>query len=89
MDIVGMLPMRICAGCEPLLNKAVIAMRHHVTEMDTAFYWLRKGNAAYEERQQEVSGWLVQSLQEAQAAWDEYCEHLKEHGLKQVGPRLI
>ena len=81
MDLTGMLPIRICAGCEPRLNKAADAMRHHVTEMDTALYLLRKGDAAYEERQREVSDWLVQSLQGAQSAWDAYCEHLKEHGL--------
>ena len=81
MDLAGMLPIRICADCEPRLNKAADAMRRHAREMDTALYLLRKGDAAYEERQQEVSGWLVQSLQEAQSAWDAYCKHLKEHGL--------
>ena len=76
-------PIRICTDCEPWLVAAATAMRRHAREMHTSLYLLRKGDAAYDEQQREVSGWLVQSLQEAQSAWDAYREHLQEHGLNE------
>lgn len=79
--LIDMHPARICTGCQTRLNDAAKAMRRHAQEMNTAFYLLERDDALPAEQRQEFTTRLIESLQEAQSAWDTYCEHLKEHGL--------
>ena len=71
----------LCASCETLLDEAANAMRRHRRMMDTAFYLLRTDNASTPEQRKEFRANLAQSLNEAEAAWDRYREHLRERGL--------
>ena len=73
-------PNRPCYGCEELLTQASYAMRRHATLMTGAIE-LSRNREPTEEEEQDFREWLIASLNEAQAAWDAYREHLREHGL--------
>ncbi len=77
-----MLPLRICKHCEELLMVVQDTMRHHAAYMTKAITLARNLNAQQaEEYRHEFTAELVASFNEAQSAWDAYCEHLIEHGL--------
>jgi hypothetical protein len=46
-----------------------------------AFTLARDYEAKAEEQRQEFTAELVASFNEAQSAWDAYCEHLIKHGI--------
>jgi hypothetical protein len=74
-----MLP--ICAQCEQWVTEVSYAMRHHAAQMTAAISLARDYEAQAEEQRQELTAKLVASLNEAQSAWDAYCEHLIQHVL--------
>jgi hypothetical protein len=75
---------RLCPGCEQLLTTASDAMRHHAQEMHAA---ISSAHAGLSEPQvDEYKTKLIESFYDAQAAWDAYREHLKEHGIMPVIP---
>jgi hypothetical protein len=78
-----MLPTRICQGCDQRLKAASNAMRRHASEMSKAIHMARSVDVT-EEQRQDVTTRLVETFNDAQAAWDTYREHLIEHELLQT-----
>ncbi|HJY06333.1 MAG TPA: hypothetical protein VJ323_08435, partial [Bryobacteraceae bacterium] len=76
----SMPPIPICSQCDERLTQASIAMRRHVTDMETAIRMKQSGKPTEEQRQKFVAK-LVASFNAAQSAWDSYREHLTKHGL--------
>jgi hypothetical protein len=54
--------------------------------MSTSLDLVRKGPT--EEQVSNFRGWLLESFNEAQAAWDAYREHLIGHGLLSPSEKL-
>ena len=85
-----MQPTRACYGCEERLTHATDAMRRHLTKMRTALDLARSDRLSDEQRLLFTAS-LVETLHQAQSAWDAYREHLAEHGLlppPELGARL-
>jgi hypothetical protein len=61
------------------MTQTANAMRRHGNEMLRAIE-LSKTDLT-EQQFQEAAVRLRESLKEARAAWDDYCEHLSEHGI--------
>ena len=70
----------VCAGCEQLLEQASKAIRGLQAEMSTASSITRNGSPT-EKQRQDFKARLLASFNHAQSVWDEYCEHLIEHGI--------
>jgi len=75
-----MQPIHICPTCEERLTDASNAMRHHLTEMRRAFD-LARSDKLTDEQQRLFTNTVLETMAEAQLAWDVYCRHLGEHGL--------
>jgi len=75
-----MQPTRACHGCEERLTTVSNVMRRHLTQMRTALDLARNDQLSDEQRRLFTDG-LVETLHQAQSAWDAYLEHLDEHGL--------
>jgi hypothetical protein len=71
---------RPCHACAERLNAATAAIRRHAGQMSQASDLARKYDFT-EPVRQEFKARLVESLYEAQAAWDAYRDHLIEHAL--------
>ena len=69
----------ICKDCEKKLSKASLALRRHASWMSRAMKLMQGGPT--EEQVQEFRQMLAASFHDAQSAWDDYREHLIEHGL--------
>ena len=80
----AMPPIRLCADCEQCLTRASEAVRRHAEEMYRATSSVEKGLS--EEQVDNYKIRLIASFNDAQAAWDSYREHLKEHGILPVIP---
>ena len=76
----------ICQSCERLLAEASNALRRHASQMSTSLDLVRKGPT--EEQVSNFRGWLLESFNEAQAAWAAYREHLIGHGLLSPSDKL-
>ena len=70
---------RICYGCEERMTKTANAMRRHGAAMLAAIELARTDLT--EEQRLEAGVRLRESWKEAQSEWDDYCEHLRSHGL--------
>jgi hypothetical protein len=75
-----MIHTKICAQCEDLLARAVLAFRQHEMQMSTGIS-LNVNGYLTEQLRKELAPSVVESFNVAQAAWDAYCEHLIAHGL--------
>ena len=75
-----MIHTKICAKCEALLDDAIVALRQHRMQMSTGIS-LNVHGYLTEELRKELAPILVGSFILAQAAWDDYCGHLIQHGL--------
>ena len=75
-----MIPTKICAECQALLEGVVVALRQHETQMTTGISLSMKGYLT-EELRKEFAPVLVESFNVVQVAWDVYREHLIQHGL--------
>lgn len=71
---------RVCHRCSEGLTQAANAMRHHASLMHQVIEQFLSREPT-EEQRRDYTERLIASLNEAQAAWDAYREHLKEHGL--------
>ena len=76
----GMHPTRVCPTCEERFTDASTAMRLHLNDMHTALGWARSETLT-DEQSQLFTTTLMETLAEAQLAWDVYRQHLAEHGL--------
>ena len=71
----------ICPGCEDRLTKTFTAMRLHLSDMHTALS-LARGESLTDDQRRLFTARLMDTLADAQLAWDAYCKHLAEqHGL--------
>ena len=75
-----MQPTIVCHECDQRLTHASNAMRHHATVMHRAIK-LAKADSLTGELRKEYTDSLRVTLNDAQAAWDDYRSHLVEHGL--------
>jgi len=73
-------PTRVCQGCEERLLDAFEAMRRHLNEMRTALDLTRDDKLTDEQRRLFEAD-LLETLDQAQSAWDAYRKHLSQHGL--------
>ena len=69
----------VCKDCEKKLPKASLALRRHTSWMSRSIK-LMQGEPA-EEQLNEFRQMLVASFRDSQSAWEDYREHLIEHGL--------
>src|SRR5881275_2823999 len=76
----SMLPIPICSECEQRLREASIAMLRHGAEMQTAIE-MRRAERPTQEQREDFTALLVASFNAAQSSWDNYREHLAQHGL--------
>ena len=77
--LAAMPPIRICSGCKESLDTASNAIRRHADDMQTALSLVPS-----ELTQEHIDRYkikLIASFNEAQSAWDAYCDHLREHGI--------
>ena len=70
-----MIPTRICAECQSLLEGVVVALRQHETQMTTGISLNMKGYLTEELRKEFAPVW-VESFNVVQVAWDVYREHI-------------
>ena len=74
-----MIKMVVCKGCEERLNNASYALRRHSAALTTAMN-TAQANSISEEDFENYRSEMRTTFQEAQAAWDAYCQHMVEHG---------
>jgi hypothetical protein len=74
-----LMPPVICHGCEQKLNRAISAMRRHLSAMTRAVHAVRNGPT--DEQKRTLKEMLVISLHDAESEWDSYRSHLREHDL--------
>jgi hypothetical protein len=77
-------PIRICTGCEQLLNTASDAMRRHAEDMQAAVSYVQTDVTEEQVDKHKIK--LIASFTAVQAAWDAYRAHLREHGILPVIP---
>jgi hypothetical protein len=77
--MLPLMPPVICKDCEQKLNKAITAMRRHLSAMSRAGQAVRNGPT--DQQKATFREMLLASLQDAQSEWDSYLNHLRGHGL--------
>ena len=71
---------RLCGDCDRKLLDASTTLRRHASEMNRALQLVRAGSVT-EDQVQDLRNNVWASLNDAEAAWDTYRQHLIEHGL--------
>ena len=69
-------PIRIYPGCDKFATNASNAMRRHAKAMHAAVNFVRAGITEEETDRQKIE--LIESFNDAQAAWGAYHAHLKK-----------
>ena len=69
----------VCGECARKVAHASAALRRHAALMDRAIHRAQSGSLT-EEEHQNFRAELRASLNEAEAVWDSYHQHVKEHG---------
>jgi hypothetical protein len=78
--LAHMKPVRLCHGCEQRLMDLSDAVRRHAADVSRALDTARRANPT-EEQLDDFRTALFASFNRTEAAWNVYCDHLREHGV--------